>query len=284
MCRARPSSQKSDKTTKWGCILQGGVDRILGVDFSGARDAGRKLWLTVCVEREGKLHVKSSVPAGSQFGAADRGEALAGLREAIVRADVVGIDFPFGLPARVHGFDRWGDACEWVVESVEGPEDLRRQCVERTREGEPAYCRRATDEHHGAPSPYHWVVAAKTYYGITNVLWPLLERGAITARPMQDGDGTPVCEVSPTGTLADVGLPTDRYTDDLPAARDRRETIVEGLQLTPLSLHGIEDHLIDDVGGDAIDSALAALAAWRASREGFETEGPYDDAEGHIYV
>lgn len=263
------------------------MDRILGVDFSGARDAGRKLWLTVCVEREGKLHVKSSVPAGSQFDADTRGECLAGLREAIKRADVVGLDFPFGLPARVHDFDRWEDACAWVAETVDGPADLRERCVERTREatdGERAYLRRTTDDRYGALSPYHWAVAAKTYYGITNVLCPLLEAGAITVEPMQDGEGTPVCEVYPAGTLSDIGLPAERYKDDVPAARDRRATIVEGLQLTPLSLHGIEDHLIGDVGGDAIDSALAALAAWRASREGFEPDGPYDEVEGHIYI
>jgi len=263
------------------------VDRILGVDFSGARDAGQKLWLTVGVERGGNLHVKSSVPAGEQFDADSRAECLAGLREAIKHADVVGIDFPFGLPAAVHDFDRWEAVCEWVAESVDDPDTLQQRCVERARtatDGDRTYLRRRTDIPYGALSPYHWFIATQTFYGISNVLWPLLQEDAITVRPMQDSDRTPVCEVYPAGTLADIGLPADRYKDDTEDARERRETIVEGLQLTPLALHGIDEHLVDDVGGDAIDSVLAALAAWRAGREGFETDGPYDPVEGHIYV
>lgn len=268
-------------------MLREGVDRILGVDFSGARDAGQKLWLTVGVERGGELHVKSSVPAGQQFDADTRNEVLTGLRKAIKRADVVGLDFPFGLPASVHDFDHWEGVCEWVARSVSDPDDLQQQCVQRAREvtdGERTYLRRRTDDRYGALSPYHWFAASQTFYGITNVLWPLLREDAITVRPMQEGDRTPVCEIYPAGTLADIGLPSEQYKDDTDEARERRKTIVEGLQLTPLALHGIEEHLVDDVGGDAIDSVLAALATWRASREGFETDGPSDPVEGHIFI
>lgn len=268
-------------------MLREFVDRILGVDFSGARDPGQKLWLTVGVERDGEIHVKSSVPAGQQFDADTRQEVLSGLRKAIKRADIVGLDFPFGLPAGVHDFERWTDVCAWIAESVSDPEDLQRQCVQRAREttdGQRTYLRRRTDDPYNALSPYHWFTASQTFYGIRNVLWPLLGAEAITVEPMQDGDRTPVCEVYPAGTLQDVGLPAEQYKDDTDAARERRETIVEGLQLTPLALHGVEEHLASDVGGDAIDSVLAALAAWRANREAFETEGPYDPVEGHIYV
>lgn len=263
------------------------MEQILGVDFSGARDAGQKIWLTVCVERGGELHVKSSAPAGSLFDATGRQQCLAGLRQAIRRADVAGLDFPFGLPAAVHDHDDWRATCAWLADAVDGPDHLQQICVERARaasDGEQSYLRRATDDPYGALSPYHWFVAAQTYYGVRNVLWPLVESSAITVRPMDDGDATPVCEVYPAGTLRDVGLPAERYKDDTDAARQRRETIVEGLQLTPLSLHGIEDHLVADVGGDAIDSLLAALAAWRASREGFSPSGPWDPVEGHIFV
>lgn len=263
------------------------MEQILGVDFSGARDAGQKIWLTVCVERGGELHVKSSVPAGTQFDATTRKECLRGLQRAVQRADVVGLDFPFGLPATVHDRDDWRDVCAWLAESIVGPDDLQGRCVERARkatDGERSYLRRATDDSCGALSPYHWFVAAQTYYGIRNVLWPLVEDGAISVEPMDRTGGTPVCEVYPAGTLRDVGLPAERYKDDTDDARARRETIVEGLQLTPLSLHGIEAHLIEDVGGDALDSVLAALAAWRASRDEFSPNGPWDPIEGHIFV
>lgn len=263
------------------------MEQILGVDFSGARDAGQKIWLTVCVERGGELHVKSSVPAGTQFDADTRAECLDGLRTAIEHADVAGLDFPFGLPAAVHDHDDWRGVCSWLASSVADPDDLQEICVERAQaatDGEQSYLRRQTDEPYGALSPYHWFVAAQTFYGVRDVLWPLVNDGTIAVQPMADGDGTPVCEVYPAGTLRDVGLPAEGYKDDTDEARQRRETIVEGLQLTPLSLHGIEDHLVADVGGDAIDSVLAALAAWRASRDAFAPTDPWDPSEGHIFV
>lgn len=263
------------------------MERILGVDFSGARDAGQKIWLTVCVERGGELHVKSSVPAGTQFDADTRAECLDGLRAAIERADVVGLDFPFGLPVAVHDHDRWREVAAWIASDVTDPQDLQAVCVERAQaatDGERSYLRRQTDEPHGALSPYHWFVAAQTFYGVRNVLWPLVEREVISVKPTDDRDRTPVCEVYPAGTLRDIGLPAQGYKDDTDEARQRRETIVDGLQLTPLALHGIGDHLIADVGGDALDSVLAALAAWRANREGFEPGDAYDPVEGHIFV
>ena len=263
------------------------MEQILGVDFSGARDAGQKIWLTVCVERDGELHVKSSAPAGTLFDADTRSACLDGLRMAIERADIAGLDFPFGLPAAVHDHDDWRGVCSWLVNDIEGPDALQEHCVEQARaatDGEQSYLRRKTDERVGALSPYHWFVAAQTFYGIRNVLWPLVNESVIAVQPMDDGDGTPVCEVYPAGTLRDVGLPAEGYKDDTDTARQRRETIVEGLQLTPLSMHGIEDHLVDDVGGDAIDSVLAALAAWRASRDEFAPSDPWDASEGHIYI
>ncbi|WP_256558109.1 hypothetical protein [Halomarina litorea] len=39
-----------------------------------------------------------------------------------------------------------------------------------------------------------------------------------------------------------------------------------------------------DSGGDALDACLAALAAFRAWRDGFATTGEWHPVEGHIYA
>jgi len=262
------------------------VEQILGVDFSGARDAGEKIWLTVCIERAGALHVKSSVPAAAQFDADSRAACVRGVRAAVERADVVGLDVPFGLPAAVHDRESWTDVVSLIVDS-DDPETLRSMCVERASVatgGDQQYLRRETDAARGVLSPYHWIRAAQTYYGIREVLQPLVADGAVAIKPLQDEPETPVCETHPAATLRDIGLPTRGYKDDTDSARARRKTIVEGLQMTPLSMHGIEQYLLDDVGGDAIDSLLAALAAWRASRNEFAPDGDFDPVEGHIFV
>lgn len=262
------------------------MEQILGVDFSGARDAGQKIWLSVCIERDGALHVKSSVPAGTQFDADSRQTCLRGVRAAIKRADVVGLDVPFGLPAPVHDRESWAGVATMIAERAD-PQALQSGCVERAVEvtdGQQQYLRRETDRDRGALSPYHWIHAAQTYYGISEVLQPLVVDDAIAIKPIQEGPGTPVCETHPAATLRDIGLPTRGYKDSTDRSRTRRQTIVEGLQMTPLAMHGIEDYLLDDVGGDAIDSLLAALAAWRARRNEFAPAGEFDPVEGHIYV
>lgn len=274
----------------WGyknheCVAAG-VEQVLGIDFSGARDAGRKIWLTVCIERDGALHLKSSVPASAQFDGDGRAAALRGVRAAIRRADVVGLDFPFSLPATVHDRDTIAGVID-LVSDLEGPGTLEDRCAERAHrgtDGEKTYLRRETDERRGALSPYHWIRAAQTYYGLTEVLAPLMADDAVVIQPSQDDFGTPVCEVFPAATLRDIGLPARGYRADDERARDRRETVVEGLRMTPLSMHGIEEHLVEDVGGDAIDSLLAALAAWRASRSDFAPDGAFNPVEGHIFV
>lgn len=258
---------------------------VLGVDFSGARDSGRKIWLTVCLERDGALHVKSSVPAGAQFDGDSSDACLEGVREAIRRADVVGLDFPFALPAAVHDCDSWTEVATFVA-GLSGPDALETVCAERAVEvtdGQQRYLRRRTDEACGALSPYHWINAARTYEGITTLLAPLAAEDAIAIKPVQDGSGTPVCEISPGATLRDLGLPSRGYRDDTDRASARRATIAEGLRMTPLAMHGIEEHLREDVGGDAIDSLLSALAAWRASRARFEADGDADPIEGYSY-
>ena len=261
------------------------MEQILGVDFSGARDAGQKIWLTVCIERDGALHVKSSVPAAAQFDADSRAACLRGVRAAIERADVVGLDVPFGLPAAVHDRESWTDVAS-LIAGIDDPETFRSRCVARASEvtgGDQQYLRRETDADRGALSPYHWIRAAQTYYGIREVLQPLVGEDAVAIKPLHDGPATPVCETHPAATLRDIGLPTRGYKDNTDRSRGRRKTIVEGLQMTPLSMHGIEEYLLDDVGGDAIDSLLTALAAWRASRNEFSPEGAFDPVEGHIY-
>src|SRR4051812_49323433 len=76
------------------------IETIVGVDFSGAKLAGRNIWLAdVSVEQSG-LRLRGLDCLESLAGSAERETALSRLAERITtsRNTLWAIDFPFALP------------------------------------------------------------------------------------------------------------------------------------------------------------------------------------------
>ena len=270
---------------------------IHGVDFSGARQAGGKIRIATGVLKDG-LRIERCRSVAETIGTAERGPALEYLREFLAseRRAVVGLDFSFGVPHRVTDAEDWrAFVREFDFESIN---DMTDTYVRRTRErtdGERTYLKRATDEEAGASSPYGFVVAAQTYYGIRNVLRPLACDDRVSVLPMDDPeeDRPWLCESYPAATLRERDLPDERYKNDgtYPNARDRRERIVAGLREAGVAFadEGIMTTALADSGGDALDSIVAAFAVSRALREERPTapRRASDERtllEGRIYV
>lgn len=265
---------------------------VHGIDFSGARQAGHGIWVATATADDGALRVTGCRSAADRFGVAERAPCLGRLSEFLPGAGTVGMDFPFGVPARVHQQATWAESLRWVTTAATDADEFQAVCRERAREvtdGERADLRRETDGPVGALCPYGTHVWKQTFHGVRDVLAPLAETDDVAVRPMQ-GQGvrtgvTDVCEVYPAAALAGLDLPAREYKDDDERARDRRRTIVEGLEAaTPLDLDDVRGVLVEDAGGDALDAVVAALAADRARQAAFEPDRSYDAREGHIYV
>jgi hypothetical protein len=271
---------------------------IHGVDFSGARQAGRKIRIASGVLNDG-LRIERCRSVAETIDTAERGPALEHLRQFLASASgraVVGLDFSFGVPRRVTDAEDWRAFVRGF--DFESVEEMIDTYVGRTRErtdGERTYLKRATDEETGASSPYGFIVASQTLYGIRDVLRPLARNEGVSVLPMDDpGKNEPwLCEVYPAATLRDLNLPDETYKNDAKYsdARSRRERIVSGLREAGLSFaeEGIAETAIADSGGDALDSIVAAVAIARALRENQLTtaSGSLDEhryLEGHIYV
>ena len=270
---------------------------IYGVDFSGAADAGAKTWLAeATVEDGGGLHVAASRSLADLAGAADRDSALAELVERLQRPTAAGLDFSFGLPFETHDAESWPEFLRWFPGEFGDPDEMRTRCRERIEyrtDGERSFVGRITDDHVGGISPYHRLVAHQTFYGVRNVLGPLVTDGEVTVAPMQeresDADERPtLCEVYPAATLRSLDLPDDRYkggdADEREAYAERRERIVAGLPEDCTLAAPVREAALDDADGKALDAVLAAYAAYRATRGGFVTDREYHPAEGYIYV
>ncbi len=261
---------------------------LLGIDFSGARQAGDSIWLAWC-KSDNSLRIESCRRLSELAGTADRAPALAELRGRLLDADVAGLDFSFGLPRAVHDYEEYEAFLDWFRDAFEDPDAMRAICIERAKAasgGERTFLPRRTDEPVGASSPYHWLVASQTFYGVRDVLAPLIADGPAAAVPMTGGSSPKLCEIYPAGTLRALELPSQRYKNDSdhPDAPECRERILAGLpEWVDLSPSVREAALVDS-GGDALDSVLAAIAADRARRGGFEAGEAYDPVEGRIFI
>jgi hypothetical protein len=265
-----------------------------GIDFSGARQAGHGIWIAAATAEGDTLRITDCQSAADRFGVADRAPCLGRLVEFLREASAVGMDFPFGVPAVCHDRDSWSDAIEWVTTVAHDADGFQRECKDRAEAatgGERTNLPRETDGPVGAMCPYAQYVYKQTFHGIRDVLAPLARDPEVAVEPMQSGERgsdptTRLCEVYPAAALAGLDLPAEAYKASDGPARDRRRAIVDGLEAeTPIEYaDGIRGVLVDDAGGDAIDSVVAAIATHRARRADFEPDRPYDPVEGHIYV
>ncbi len=86
--------------------------RVFGIDFSGASDAGRKIWIAGGIIKERLLQIQVCNQASEFPGANIKLDAcLEALRDFITRGKdgVFGFDFPFGLPRKLIEERSWKD-------------------------------------------------------------------------------------------------------------------------------------------------------------------------------
>ena len=96
-----------------------------------------------------------------------------------------------------------------------------------------------------------------------------------------------VIEICPASTLKKqhLSIPYKGRTDNGKAARRRiLKSLEEKLQLR-IAAYATRSKIIDDIGGDALDSVIAALAAFKAFRNSFDIDASFAyETEGWVYV
>ncbi len=261
--------------------------RAIGVDFSGARLAGRGTWIAAGAIEADSVRIESCVPAAElPGGAPDRDRAFAALVEYLASQPdaIIGCDFPFGLPASFVPEKDWASFVQGFAQRYPDPDALA--ALGGTPRTEP---KRRTDLDARTPfSAINRRMVRQTWAGIARVLAPLIARDA-RALPMQTpARGRPLLiEVCPASTLKAQGL-YNPYKGRSSQHRFWRRAILDALVargvLDKLP-RAIETVAVNDIQGDALDAILAAVAAHRAlydSRLVEPCEG--DDAvEGRVY-
>ncbi|QOV88249.1 DUF429 domain-containing protein [Humisphaera borealis] len=278
------------------------------MDFSGAKLAGRNIWLAVAEPLIGldvapgvpKLRLKSLDRLEDLCGTAERAPALAYLVERVRSADsmLTAADFPFGLPIEVVP-----DCVDWPGQLADlgaWPGDanaLGTECVRRARRlGDKMHIRRTTDTDSKTPFDcYHYRIIYQTFHGMRDVLLPLSAEERVAILPFQYSRlkraANVVVEACPSSTLKRLGLPHQNYKQPTggPLTAKRRRTrlaILAGLRtLIEMGDRQVRSTMRNP-GADALDAVIAAVGGWfgwrTADHKAIAAHARYG-LEGYVY-
>ena len=245
--------------------------RIYGIDFSGALDAGKKIWIADGAINNGRLMIGNCESAGDFLKTGvERDKCLRALREFITgkKDCVFAMDFPFGLPLQFVRENSWEAFVLNFHEHYEKAEYLKNECKSITGNRE---SKRVTDQRSKAPfSPYNLRVYRQTYYGINNILRPLVQEQKACVLPMQAAhpDKPWIIEICPASTLKNLFnlkklfsyKGSTRYHEK---AQERILTAIERKDVSIME-ETLRKKILKERSGDALDSVIAAYAGFRA--------------------
>ncbi len=273
-------------------------ERIIGVDFSGAADAGRRIWLAEgpwrdrCVRVDHLRQARELPGSGTELD-----QALPALKRHLAgqtRA-LVGLDFPFSLPAPCLAGRSWQVLIKQFAKAFPTPEDLREKCRSRCGGKE---LKRKTDRLAQTPmSPFNLRLYRQTWHGLAQLLGPLVAADEACVPPFHPPrpDVPWLIEICPASTLKALSarLGQDLYRPykgtGQPHRRQRAFLLaeIEKLGRARLGRWALRKAVIDDAGGDALDAVIACHAAADALARGL-ADPPVDQpdvaVEGWVYV
>ena len=271
-------------------IARGGV---YGVDFSGAKDAGKRIWIATGTVQGSTLQIEDCRRGDTLPGSAKaRDRCLAALCGLIAResGSVFGLDFPFGLPHTLVRQESWKGFVLDFPHSYNSPDEFRTACQEAAGGRE---LKRVTDrESHTPFSAYNLRLYRQTYFGIRDVLHPLVRNQQACVLPMQSAlpDRPWILEICPASTLKQENLYLRGYKRGTDEGYRARVRILEGIEATGflcVPSSAVRSAVRDDRQGDALDSIVAAFATFRALHNPASLAPKGDDAyklEGYVYV
>ncbi len=281
-------------------------ESVYGVDFSGAKQAGRTIWIARTEPRaRGKFALVELDRLDSLCGTAEREVCLAELVRIVNASDAAlwGFDCPFGLPVEL-----FPEGAPWVdqfafLAQYDDAYQCGLECIARTKrlpEGplrSALHCRRQSDFDAKAPfDGFHYRMIYQTFFGMRDVVQHLAATPGTAVLPFQyrklPKAKRVVVECCPSSVLKKNKLPHQNYKQPKggPLLRLRRFTRHEILAHADKWVRISDRHrrvIMRNPGGDALDAVLAAVGAFRgfcAADHAVLSTHPRLTREGWMYV
>jgi hypothetical protein len=251
---------------------------VYGVDFSGAKLAGKTMWVAACEVRRSRprLVLRDLHRLDSLCGTAERAACLGHLVGMVKDSSAAlwGFDAPFGLPVELFRpgcawAEQFAFLAEWEEAYACGLECIRRAMLV----GDRMHIRRTTDTEAKAPfDGYHYRIVYQMFHGMRDVAGPLARSRGTAVLPFQYRKlaraKRVVVESCPASVLKALGLPHQNYKQPAggPLTRKRRVTrhaILAGLRKWVKVGERHRRVMMRNPGGDALDAVIAAAGALR---------------------
>ena len=263
---------------------------VCGVDFSGAQDAGKKIWIACGDILDDAILISECFPAEDLPGSGQQRDQAIGALRAFIRKKrdcIFGLDFPFGIPRVFVAEESWEEWLGAFPERYTNPEGFRRLCHLASNGKE---LKRATDVENKTPfSPYNLRLFRQTFFGVKDLLSPLIREKAVCVLPFQKPQGARpwIIEICPASTLKtkNLSFPYKGSGRDRKVSREKILRAMEKTGVLKVQKPSMRKRIIENRGGDALDSVIAAYATFKALNHGLtpETSAPYA-VEGRVYV
>ncbi|MEQ9455157.1 MAG: DUF429 domain-containing protein [Phycisphaeraceae bacterium] len=261
--------------------------RCIGIDFSGAMDAGQRLWITVAWWSGASrcLTVESVRSACEELACdpspADTFPALVDFLKSNHDA-IVAVDAPLSLPLPVMT-SGWNQTVLASPSRFPAPESLRQELGETKRQ---------TDRETRTPmAPGNLRLYRQTYAAIVHVLHPLLTARAARVFPMMSirPDQPTLIEACPASAIKHAAscdqLTLAPYKGRTSGHIEQRRRIFNWLHTQiNLDLSPKEQRIIlEDQGGDALDSLICTALAAGALSEFGQPQSEIHSREGRVF-
>jgi hypothetical protein len=271
-------------------VQAGSQRRILGIDFSGAVDAGRKIWIAEAHhdlrERDRPLIIDRCRPAIDLPGSGITPDLAIGALARHIASDtttVAGCDFPFGLPAKLVDALTWEEFIGQFPLRFPHHDSYREDNRNRTQLLE---IKRLTDRVAGTPfNSYNLRLYRQAWWGMAKLLHPLVTTGLAMVAPQMPVIGLKpiVLEVCAACSLKHLDCyPSYKGREQLHRkARQRILDCLIGLNFLQPPTASLRRTLLDNNGGDALDAVIGAVATAHA-----DLAAPVDAAyrlEGRVF-
>lgn len=256
---------------------------VLGVDFSGGRQAERKVWIAQARLRGFVLNVETLASAETLFSVRGPFETCRALCDHIVRAGscVVGIDAPFGLARASVASPDWPSLLREVASTADA-DAFRRDFGAPER-------RRATDIEAKTPfAPTNLRLYRQTYFAMAHLAAPLVASDGARFPPMQKVDAAKpiVIETCPASRLKRLGLYGAPYKGAGDERRRMRAAMLAAFQSQGVRLAAcVIDRALEDAEGDALDAVVCCVIAADAGRAEAHGSTPAEpeNVEGRVF-
>ena len=252
---------------------------VYGVDFSGAKLAGRTTWVAACEVRRSRprLALRELRPLEALCGTAGRAACMSHLVRVVKDSDAAlwGFDAPFGLPVELfRDGAAWAEQFDFLAEWGDDAYGCGLECIRRARlVGDRMHIRRTTDTEARAPfDGYHYRIVYQMFHGMRDVAGPLARSRGTAVLPFQyrklPRARRVVVESCPASVLKALRLPHQNYKQPTggPLTRKRRLTrraILDGLRKLVRVGESHRRVMMRNPGGDALDAVIAAAGAFR---------------------